>query len=71
MKGINGEGARRGMKGCGSVLLGGIARGSTSTLVVTKNEYFANLIGEPRDLFIAAYITCNFQLKELYKRIYF
>ena len=47
MKGINGEGARRGIKGCGCVLLGGIAGGSASTLVVTENEYFANLIGEP------------------------
>jgi hypothetical protein len=46
VKGINGEGAKRGIKGCGCVL-GEISEGNTSTLVVIEKEYFDPLIGEP------------------------
>jgi len=53
VKGINGEGAKRGIKGCGCVL-GEISEGNTSTLVVIEREYFDLLIGEPCDLFITA-----------------
>ena len=53
VKGVNGEGAKRGKKGCGCAL-GEISGCSSPSLVVIEMEYFAPLIGDPWDLLITA-----------------